>query len=49
MDNLLRNSIEAALAEWEKLDDWHKGEGFERSETRLKTWLEELDRKEKTR
>jgi hypothetical protein len=40
----LRKAITATLASWEKLDDAHKGPGYDESVARLASWADELER-----
>ena len=44
MNNMsLRKAILATLASWEKLDDAHKGPGYNESVARLVSWADKLE------
>ena len=44
MNNMsLRKAVLATLESWEKLDDAHKGPGYNESVARLVSWADELE------
>ena len=40
----LRKTILATLESWQKLDDVHKGSGYDESVARLVSWADELEK-----